>query len=583
MSSLSRHSLQMTFSSVHWRRYVVTALIQIFIFKPLLWITSVIVRYTTRNQQKRTERRYLSILDSTEDHHTWSSTALSLDHLRGFKRWCATVPHTSYCNPAAVIYETQVAIQLAEIGNMKAIGEFLRTMLHRRSNGVASPLLFRYYTGTKEFVENYNLAIRDLIEIFSGRRSEVTPRVRSLGQASAGDVKSEFVEDLLHWARIAAGTPESEMSLSEKQELLGDTAHSFGVTALMLSGGASLGMYHTGVVRALFEAGFLPRIISGSSAGAIIAAVICTRADDDLAAMLVGNGLSLNEIHLNAFEVHDSPEESIGKKIDRLWSSGAFMDVRTLMECLHRNCGDLTFLEAYRLTGRILNVSVANNRPGDHIDKHMLLNYVTASNVVIWSAVAASCAMPGLFTAVQLLEKSCRGEIVPYLPGQLWFDGSIARDLPREELSTTFNVNYFLVSQTNPHVIPFLRKPPSPIVHKKRSGLFKRCWFAACSESRHWLLKMYRLGLLPRSGGAEVPYLMATQSYSGDITILPIGSVWSAIPDFINLTSNPSEEHMEYVISNAQRRTWPHINQIRWVTCIELALLREYEYLSRAV
>jgi predicted acylesterase/phospholipase RssA len=569
-------------SSKHWRNAFVALLIQFFIFKPLLWISRVIVSYTSRNQQKRTERRYLAILDSTEDHQTWTSTALSLDLLRGFKKWQCTVPMSSYCNPAALVYETQVAFELARVGNVRAIGEFLRTMLHRRVNGVASPLLFRYYTGTKDFVENYNVAIRDLIEVFSGRREVMTP-ISSLSSTSVmSDTKSEFVEDLLSWAKKTAGTPEADMTLREKQELLCDTAHSFGVTALMLSGGASLGMYHTGVVRALFEAGLLPRIISGSSAGSIIAAVICTRTDADLSTLLVGNGLSLGEIQLNAFEVNDSPEESIGKKFDRLLSSGAFMDVETLMQCLRRNCGDLTFLEAYRLTGRILNVSVANNRPGDHIEKHMLLNYITASNVVIWSAVAASCAMPGLFTAVQLLEKNEK-EIIPYLPGQLWFDGSVARDLPREELSTTFNVNYFLVSQTNPHVIPFLRKAPSPIVHKKRSGLFKRWWFAACSEARHWLLKMYRVGLLPKTGGAEVPYLMATQCYSGDITILPIGSVWSAIPDFINLTSNPSEEHMAYVISNAQRRTWPHINQIRWITCVERALLQEYENLSMAV
>lgn len=561
-----------------WQGLVATFLIQLFIFKPLLWISRVVVSYTSRNQQKRTERRFLSILDATEDHHTWTSTALSLDLLRGFKRWHHTVPQSSYCNPSALVYETQVAFELARIGNVKAIGEFLRTMLHRRVNGVASPLLFRYYTGTKDFVENYNIAIRDLIEIFSGRRECMTP-IKSDSPVVVECVRSMFIEDLLVWAANTVGTTAAAMSLREKQELLCDTAHSFGVTALMLSGGASLGMYHIGVVRALFEAQLLPRIISGSSAGAIIAAIICTRTDSDLVSLLVGNGLSLDKIHLNAFEVNDSPEESIGKKFDRLLSSGAFMDVQTLMLCLQHNCGDLTFLEAYRLTGRILNVSVANNRPGDHIDKHMLLNYVTASNVVIWSAVAASCAMPGLFTAVQLLEKS-GDDIVPYLPGQLWFDGSVARDLPREELSTTFNVNYFLVSQTNPHVIPFLRKPPSPIVHKKRSGLFKRCWFAVCSEARHWLLKMYRVGLLPKSGGAEVPYLMATQCYSGDITILPIGSVWSAIPDFINLTSNPSEEHMAYVVSNAQRRTWPHINQIRWITCVERALLREYEHLS---
>jgi len=259
------------------------------------------------------------------------------------------------------------------------------------------------------------------------------------------------------------------------------------------------------------------------------------------------------------------------------------MDVSTLMDCLKHNCGTFTFLEAFEKTGRVLNVSVANSRPGGHIEKHMLLNYITAPSVVIWSAVSASCAMPGLFSAVQLVEKLPDGTCVPYLPGQLWFDGSIARDLPKEELSTTFNVNYFIVSQTNPHVIPFLKKPPSPIVHKKRTSLLKRMWFTLCEETRHWLLKLYRIGVLPKTGGAEVPYLLATQEYDGDITILPIGSVWAAIPDFINLTTNPTPEHMEYVVSSAQRRTWPHLNQIRCVTEVERALRREMAALHKRI
>lgn len=37
----------------------------------------------------------------------------------------------------------------------------------------------------------------------------------------------------------------------------------------MLSGGGSFGFWHFGVVRALFEANLLPRVVSGSSAGSI--------------------------------------------------------------------------------------------------------------------------------------------------------------------------------------------------------------------------------------------------------------------------------------------------------------------------
>ncbi len=41
-----------------------------------------------------------------------------------------------------------------------------------------------------------------------------------------------------------------------------------------LSGGAYLGYYHMGVIKALFAEGLLPRVISGASAGSIMTALI---------------------------------------------------------------------------------------------------------------------------------------------------------------------------------------------------------------------------------------------------------------------------------------------------------------------
>lgn len=37
-----------------------------------------------------------------------------------------------------------------------------------------------------------------------------------------------------------------------------------------------------------------------------------------------------------------------------------------------------------------------------------------------------------------------------------WRDGSLEEDLPLGALREMFNVNYFLVSQTNPHIVPIL-------------------------------------------------------------------------------------------------------------------------------
>lgn len=43
-----------------------------------------------------------------------------------------------------------------------------------------------------------------------------------------------------------------------------------------------LALYHIGVVKALNEQGLLPRIISGTAIGAMIAALICIHTDDEL-------------------------------------------------------------------------------------------------------------------------------------------------------------------------------------------------------------------------------------------------------------------------------------------------------------
>lgn len=43
-----------------------------------------------------------------------------------------------------------------------------------------------------------------------------------------------------------------------------------------------LALYHIGVVKALNEQGLLPRIISGTAIGAMIAALICIHTDEEL-------------------------------------------------------------------------------------------------------------------------------------------------------------------------------------------------------------------------------------------------------------------------------------------------------------
>ena len=78
-----------------------------------------------------------------------------------------------------------------------------------------------------------------------------------------------------------------------------------------------------------------------------------------------------------------------------------------------------------------------------------LLNYLTAPNVVVWSAVCASCAIPKLFAKVDLMQKLDDGSIIEYDPSSKrmqFVDGSVAQDLPMQRLTELFNVNTFIVS-----------------------------------------------------------------------------------------------------------------------------------------
>lgn len=70
------------------------------------------------------------------------------------------------------------------------------------------------------------------------------------------------------------------LSLPKKLEFISETKQSFGNTALQLHGGATFGLYHLGVVKCLYQNNLLPRIVCGSSVGALIAALVCTTDDN---------------------------------------------------------------------------------------------------------------------------------------------------------------------------------------------------------------------------------------------------------------------------------------------------------------
>ena len=70
---------------------------------------------------------------------------------------------------------------------------------------------------------------------------------------------------------------ESPIPTDARLAFFNETRHSYGRSALLLSGGAALGFYHVGVVKALMENRLMPRVLGGSSAGSIVCAMVGTR------------------------------------------------------------------------------------------------------------------------------------------------------------------------------------------------------------------------------------------------------------------------------------------------------------------
>nr|CAD1821956.1 unnamed protein product [Ananas comosus var. bracteatus] len=279
------------------------------------------------------------------------------------------------------------------------------------------------------------------------------------GRLQVPKLIKEYIDEVSTQLKMVCNSESDELLLEEKLAFMHETRHAFGRTALLLSGGASLGAFHVGVVKTLVEHKLLPRVIAGSSVGSIMCAIVATRSWPELESFFEDSWHSLQFFDQlgGVFTV-----------VKRVMTCGAVHEIRHLQKMLRHLTSNLTFQEAYDLTGRILGITVCS--PRKH-EPPRCLNYLTSPHVVIWSAVTASCAFPGLFEAQELMAKDRFGEIVPFhapfLVGEeqssqgtsarRWRDGSLESDLPMIQLKELFNVNHFIVSQANPHIAPLLR------------------------------------------------------------------------------------------------------------------------------
>lgn len=239
----------------------------------------------------------------------------------------------------------------------------LRSGLVRNLGNITTPRLFnRAYAGTKLLIEDYITQVALAIEYVT--------------------------------ALPATQSYESGWTAQAKLDLLHDTRQAFGRSTLVLQGGAIFGLCHLGVVKALHLRGLLPRIITGTATGALIAALVGIHTEDELLDFLNGDGIDLTAFarHRGTSNGNKSSEsllipwadqssllQTLMRRTVRYFREGYFLDINVLEECVRANVGDLTFEEAYARTKRVLNITVATSGRGGVPN---LLNYLTAPNVV---------------------------------------------------------------------------------------------------------------------------------------------------------------------------------------------------------
>ncbi|PLW06532.1 hypothetical protein PCASD_05381 [Puccinia coronata f. sp. avenae] len=502
----------------HISRWPLLTLIGLaFMFEFLIYISvrQIVRLFETLMSWRAHEGRLRRKLQAAQSYEEWKQAALELDELLGFEQWKRSSSNAYY--DSSSVRKVVASLERSRLNHdVEALKGVLEVCLRANFAGVESMRLYsQTHLGTKQLIENY----------------------------------VDEVEKSLVYLRE---TP--RISPQEKTVFFRRAAKNLGTTALCLSGGATFGFYHFGVLRALLDAGLIPTVITGTSAGALIAAFLCTHTDEELDRLLVPE----------LADMITACEDPISVWLPRMFKTGARFDtVLWAKKSSFFTMGSMTFLEAYERTGRILNVSVI---PHDVHSPTTLLNYITAPNCVIFSAILASAAVPFILNPVVLLEKSKDGKVRPWQFQGKHKDGSLRVDVPLESLHLYFNTSFSVVSQVNPHIHLFFFQPRGapgqPVAHRRGKG-WRGGFFMSALEQymKIELIKNLRvirdLELMPLLGGQTFTAVFL-QRFEGTVTIWP----HSRFRDWFNILTDPDRKELARMMEVGKRVTWPKIRMM---------------------
>jgi TAG lipase/steryl ester hydrolase/phospholipase A2/LPA acyltransferase len=466
-------------------------------------------RYTRKSSKLKKIEESLSQANSYQE---WLEFAEQHDAETGADVWRRNDESGLY-DASSIAIRLQRLRRLRKKGNDKGLLFALNEGIHGNMAGMGHAKLYqKAKAGTKHLIEDYINEIRDALVHLSPRRFQGIP-----------------------WA--------------QRVEFFQRASHCYGRSALMLSGGGTLGYFHFGVLKTLIEQELCPVVISGASAGAFVAAIVGTRSDQEYLALFENNFLAkaLTENRGNI-------KIGFGKNNN--------IDMRVIKREMAKLIPDMTFQEAYEKTGRSINITIS---PAEPNQTSRLLNHIASPTVTIRSAVLASSALPGVFPPVQLQARNVDGDIQTYLPSRRWIDGSFSQDLPAKRLARMYGVNHFIVSQVMPglgretNTRPGMRK----IVSDASIAATKQIVRGALDFVQRYAAVGPRLGTAMNAANALID-----QRFSADINIFPGYGVSS----LSNLLKMLSEQEMAELILAGERATWPKVPVIRTTTRIGRAL-----------
>lgn len=466
-----------------------------------------------------------AIFYNVDSYEQWQEEALLYDQKNNYDQW-RLIDQTEAYDFLLVRTRLDKLRKMRVDRNNQGLLYVLNEGIHGNLGGMGNEALFaKAKSGTKKLVEDYITEVSDALEYL------VSPEV--------DDIPFETKLEFIHRAHEC-----------------------FGRSALMLSGSGSLLYFHIGVVLALAEAKLLPKVISGSSGGAFIASMLCSHDDSDLERIFDLDYFADEKVLSSRAE-----QKAAKKKPKRRGEKVKGISTHEFEAALQRLVPDITFQEAYEKTGRYLNITVAS---AENSGVSKLLSRKTSPSVFLIEAVRASGAAPGLFPPITLCARNEAGERQAYLPTEQWVDGSLASDLPTKRLARLYGANHFIVSQTNPHVIPFVTDA------KRKRDPMSVLKYASMDTARTWVNTGAALWRKPMAANKKVSKVTHTllsiinQNYKGDINIIPQKQFINPLKQF----GWKTKEDMAELILAGKRATWPKLEMIRLQSKISRTLDR---------